>query len=69
MKEARTIGQIMDEVKDDITIKFVNEKNEVTHNMYVYWTRKNGFPMLSQEVLNKEVKFFVYEIGDLVLYC
>lgn len=70
MKEAKTIREIMDVTKDDITLKFINEEHKVTHQLDVYWNRKSGFPVLPQEVLDKEVKFFVNDtIGGLVLYC
>lgn len=69
MKEAKTIREIMDVTKDDIIVKFMNEEHKVTHQMWVYWDRKSGFPILPQEVLEKEVKFFVNDTGDFVVYC
>lgn len=69
MKEAKTIREIMDVTKDDIIVKFMNEEHKVTHQMWVHWDRKSGFPILPQEVLDKEVKFFVNDTGDFVVYC
>lgn len=70
MKEAKTIKEILDEVSDDVVIEFVNEEHKVTHLLRVYWTRKNGFPMLPQEVLNKPVKFFIKDnLDNFIIYC
>lgn len=70
MKEAKTIEELMAVIKDDIVIKFMNEDHKVTHKLWIYWDRKNGFPILPQEVLKKEVKFFVNDdINDFIVYC
>lgn len=69
MKEAKTIGQLLTEGHNDIVVKFVNDENQVTHRLEVLWSRKNGYPSLSQDVLNTIIKFIVNEYGDTIVYC